>query len=100
MSSLIKNRPSEGTELFAEQFSRINFRDFSENTRLNINNSEYGSQKEKRDRANNYWQSRVISNFLPPIDQRKRAELNERILKMKHQVAPKSDMIRRLEASE
>ncbi len=71
-------------DLFAERMSRINFREYSDNTRLNINNVNYAGQKEKRDRALKYWKNRVISNFLPPIDARKREELNMRVLKLKH----------------
>ena len=54
--------------------------------RLNINNVNYASLKVKRDRAIKYWKQRVIQNFLPPIDFRKREELNERVLKLKHQI--------------
>jgi hypothetical protein len=64
---------------------------------LNINNVDYTGKKEKRDRALNYWQSRVISNFLPPIDQRKRAEINMRILKIKNQMAPNINVLRKME---
>eukprot|EP00347_Sterkiella_histriomuscorum_P015643 403356248 len=81
-------------DLFAEKMSKINFREYSNNTRLNINNIDYANQKVKRDRALKYWKSRVISNFLPPIDFRKREELNERILKLKHQIGPKSLIVR------
>lgn len=56
--------------------------------RLNINNNMYASQKEKRDRAIDYWKHRVINNFLPPIDYRKRSELNERVLKLKKLYVP------------
>ena len=77
-----------------EKFQKVRFRDYKDNTRLNINNVNYASMKEKRDRANNYWKDRVINNFLPPIDYRKRHEINERILKLKNQVVPKHDLIR------
>jgi hypothetical protein len=39
--------------------------------RLNINNVDMKANKEKRNRAINYWKERVIQDFLPPIDQRK-----------------------------
>ena len=42
-------------ELFAEKFNKFTVRDYSNNTRMNINNHEYAAQKEKRDRALNYW---------------------------------------------
>ncbi len=51
--------------------------------RMDINNKDYQAQKEKRDRAVNYWKERVISDFLPPIDNKKRDEINYRVSKMK-----------------
>jgi len=39
--------------------------------------------KEKRDRAVKYWKDRVIQEFLPPIDSKKRTEINERITKLR-----------------
>jgi len=57
-----------GEELFAEKFNNVKFRDFHDNTRLNINNQDYKEQKEKRDRAVKYWKDRVIQEFLPPIN--------------------------------
>ncbi len=52
---------------------------------MDVNNKDYQAQKEKRDRAVNYWKERVISDFLPPIDTKKRDELNYRVSKMKEQ---------------
>lgn len=45
---------------------------------MNVNNGDYAKDKEKRDRAINYWKSRVVQDFLPPIDQRKKDEIEER----------------------
>lgn len=60
---------------------------------MDVNNKEYQAQKEKRDRAVNYWKDRVISDFLPPIDNKKRDELNGRVSKMREQHEhPKSMM--------
>jgi hypothetical protein len=39
----------------------------------------------------NYWNTRVVSNFLPPIDQRKRAEINDRVNQLKKHSLPKKD---------
>ena len=39
--------------------------------------------KDKRDRAVRYWKERVIQEFLPPIDSRKRNEINDRVSKLK-----------------
>ena len=52
---------------FAEKFNKVTFRDFQNNTRLNINNIEYAEAKVKRDRQMSYWKNNVINNFLPPI---------------------------------
>jgi hypothetical protein len=41
------------------------------------------SKKEKRikrERAVKYWKERVIQDFLPPIDQRMRNEINSRVI--------------------
>jgi len=54
--------------------------------RLNINNGDYKLFKEKRDRAVKYWKDRVIQDFLPPIDSRKRNEINERVKVLKTDV--------------
>ena len=63
------------TDLFAEKFNKITFRDFSNNTRMDIKNVEMRAKKIKRDRAINYWQKNVVKNFLPLIDVRKRNEI-------------------------
>ena len=63
------------TDLFAEKFNKITFRDFSNNTRMDIKNVEMKAKKIKRDRAINYWQKNVVKNFLPLIDVRKRNEI-------------------------
>jgi hypothetical protein len=65
-------------ELFAEKFVKVTFRDFSNNTRLDIKNVELKANKIKRDRAINYWQNNVIQNFLPQIDSHKRNEIELR----------------------
>ena len=52
---------------------------------MQINTKEYLGQKDKGDRAVNYWKERVISDFLPPIDNKKREEIIERVSKMKEQ---------------
>ena len=44
---------------------------------MNIKNVEYAKQKEKRDRAIDYWQNKVILNHLPPIDIKKKKEMLE-----------------------
>ena len=53
--------------MLMERFNKVTFRDFQDNTRLNINNSNYAEQKVKRDRQISYWKNNVIQNFLPPI---------------------------------
>lgn len=49
---------------------------------LNINTKDYKLAQEKRDRAVQYWKQKVILEYLPPIDQKKRQEINDRITKM------------------
>ena len=57
ISKIVKN--VDGT--LAERFSQVQFREIgSKNTRLNINNVDMANQKEKRERAINYWKDRVI----------------------------------------
>ena len=51
---------------------------------MNINNNDYKKLKEKRDRAVKYWKDRVIQEFLPPIDTKKKNEIVDRVTKMKH----------------
>ena len=54
--------------MFLERFNKVTFRDFTHNTRLNINNNNYQEQgKVKRDRQISYWRNIVTQNFLPPI---------------------------------
>ena len=67
----------EGRPLL-ERFINFQFRQIDTyNTRLNVNNFEYAQHKEKRDRALNYWKDRVVQDFLPPIDLRKREDVLE-----------------------
>ena len=46
------------------------------NTRLNINNVNLAQKKENRERAINYWKDRVIQDFLPPINETKKRNVN------------------------
>ena len=52
--------PSE--ELFAEKLGQFRVREYKDNTRLNIKNIDYAQQKEKRDRAINYWSQNIASS--------------------------------------
>jgi hypothetical protein len=61
----------------------VKFRDFQGQTRLAINNVNLNSKKEIRDRQISYWQNNVIQNFLPPIDLRKKKEMDNRIKYLK-----------------
>jgi hypothetical protein len=56
--------------------------------RLNVNNAEYKQHQEKRERALHYWKDRVIQDFLPPIDHRKRDESLEKFIKMREDKSP------------
>ena len=66
---------SDAGDLFAERCNKFSVRDFKNNTRLNINNSNWSAQWEKRDRAMRYWQNNVIQNHLPHIDRNKQIEM-------------------------
>ena len=67
--------------MFRERFNKVTFRDFTHNTRLNINNNDYQAQKVKRDRQISYWKNNVIQNFLPPISNKHK----DKILRMSPQ---------------
>jgi len=58
--------------------NKITFRDFSNNTRMDIKNVELKSKQIKRDRAINYWQRNVVQHYLPQVDSRKRIEIQAR----------------------
>ena len=79
MQNLLDNSHiSQKDDLFAEKFIKVTFRDFSNNTRMDIKNVELKANQIKRDRAINYWQNNVIQNFLPQIDSHKRTEVEKR----------------------
>ena len=61
--------PSE--ELFAEKLGQFKVREYKDNTRLNIKNSDYAKQKEKRERAINYWSQNVANNSPPTHSEKK-----------------------------
>jgi hypothetical protein len=42
-------------EIFAERLHKVNFRDFTNNTRMDIKNVDLKAKQIKRDRAINYW---------------------------------------------
>ena len=42
---------------------------------MNINNVDYASRRDIRERAISYWQNQVVQNHLPPISQRKKHEM-------------------------
>lgn len=75
--SQILQQQNGNDKLFAEEFSKFQVRDYQHNTRMNVKNHEYAAQREKRDRAINYWQQNVIPNHLPPIDIKKKLEMQE-----------------------
>lgn len=67
---------SQEYEPFARSFAKFTLRDFQHNTRLNIKNVDHSQQVEKRRRMIEYWQDNVVACHLPPIDSRKRSEMN------------------------
>lgn len=78
------NRPRDqpsADHMFLEHFNQVKFRDFTHNTRLNINSHDYLAQKIKRDRQISYWKNNVIQNFLPPISNKKKVNSNSSDMK-------------------
>jgi len=79
ISSLSVLDNTGGEELFAEKFNKVTFRNFKGTTRLQIKGVDLQQKKANRDRAINYWQNNVVQNFLPPIDKKKKEEVDERV---------------------
>ena len=46
---------------------------------MDIKNADFKAAGNSRQRAMNYWQNNVIQNFLPPIDHKKKYEVEARI---------------------
>ncbi len=69
----------QGEDLFAEKFLKVTFRDYSNNTRMDIKNVDLKNQQIKRDRMLAYWQNNVAENFLPPISDKKKLEIETRV---------------------
>ena len=65
-------------DLFAEKFLKVTFRDYTNNTRMDIKNVDLKNNQIKRDRMLAYWQNNVAENFLPPISAHKRDEVEMR----------------------
>jgi hypothetical protein len=79
MQQMMNNSQQNMSEdLFAERFVKVTFRDFTNNTRMDIKNVDLKKGAVKRDRAMRYWQNNVIQNFLPPIDMKKKNEVDAR----------------------
>ena len=53
MLDIVATQPQ--SDLFAEKFNKVTFRDFSNNTRMDIKNAELKEKQVRRDRAINYW---------------------------------------------
>jgi hypothetical protein len=64
-------------KLFAEELNKFKVRDYQHNTRMNVKNHDYAANRDKRDRAINYWQNNIIPNHLPPIDLKKKLEMQQ-----------------------
>lgn len=56
---------------------KVSFRDYHNNTRMDIKNVDLKAQQNKRDRMMNYWNQNVAENHFPTIqiDTKKRAEM-------------------------
>ncbi len=81
MSNMINHSSDngQGEDLFAEKFLKVTFRDYSNNTRMDIKNVDLKNQQIKRDRMLAYWQNNVAENFLPPISDKKKLEIETRV---------------------
>jgi hypothetical protein len=81
MSNMINHSADNGAgeDLFAEKFLKVTFRDYSNNTRMDIKNVDLKNQQIKRDRMLAYWQNNVAENFLPPISDKKKLEIETRM---------------------
>lgn len=51
----MKETPTRNDDLFAEKFVKVSFRDYSNNTRMDIKNVDFKQNQVKRDRMLNYW---------------------------------------------
>jgi hypothetical protein len=71
----IQNR----ADLFAERFSKMSFRNYQNNTRLDIKGSELKANKIKRDRAQAYWYNNVLPNHMPSTNAKKSMEVQSRL---------------------
>lgn len=64
-------------DTLGEKMQKVEFRTLERsNTRLNINNVNLAQKKENRERALNYWKDRVIQDFLPPINETRKRNVN------------------------
>ena len=54
-TSQISTTSGTGEDLFAEKFNKVTFRDFQNNTRLNIKNVDLQEKQVKRERMIDYW---------------------------------------------
>jgi len=50
---------------------------------MQIKGVDLARKKVNRDRAINYWKENVVQNFLPPIDKKKKVEVDERVQQLK-----------------
>lgn len=60
MQAMLNNSTANSDDLFAEKFVKVTFRDFSNNTRMDIKNVDLKNKQIKRDRAMQYWKNNVI----------------------------------------
>ena len=56
-----------------------------------MKNAEYVKNKEKKERALNYWKDRVSQDFLPPIDPLRkypRGESLDKLIRLREELSP------------
>eukprot|EP00347_Sterkiella_histriomuscorum_P022716 403337428 len=81
----IKARLQKGQEYDGQVFGELLYKQYQPSffdIKDKSDQPEYKIQKDKRDKIKNYWK-RVNDSFLPPIDLKKKTELNDRIMSLK-----------------
>lgn len=82
-------------EIFAERLSKVQHRQFTNNTRMDIKNTDLNQQQIKRNRAINYWQNRVQVHHQPRVDSSKVEEVMSRIESNQPLMVKKEEVMKR-----
>ncbi|CDW80947.1 UNKNOWN [Stylonychia lemnae] len=93
LNRIKENNQSQNGNLFNKLTQKMSQGIRTEKCVKGLNDQHYLKIKELREKQNKYAR-RVTTNYLPPIDLKKRDEINRRILMMKIQEIPKNDAYR------